>query len=493
MPLTKFDRMDRISVALALAKELLSPKDAALIIGASHTYIHDLKNKGLQYIENPLSLIADIRTAANGIPFSKFHLEKTVLSLAMEGNAYSSIREVIRTAFNTHISDGSISAILSRYSKTAETINEQIDKEAFAKIWQTAMDEVFQSGKPVGAGVDLMSGYVMFIENMGDRSAETWKTIVELLGLNGLKLKLSITDAGKGLLKGISLADAGVRIQLDVFHQERDFSNPIYSLERTFDKRLKEIDECMAKIESGHYNSKTTAKQAEAEKTIALEMKLIDELRHIRECLHELLGFTGYGAKVLKDTIIWLAGHTKVIAQKLGDIKDGAGKRIYNQYYKAVKEAERLAARAGNMVQFVCHLEEKIKATSVEAGLAEDGLLLLYRLRTKAEGSYEYEALNRIISRKLGRKRAMAEQIMKLLISTTKRASSLIESTNSRIRKYMDVKRYVPSMFFPLLRLYMNTMPFERSRISEKKGKSAAEYLLGKPYSFYSLLGLLEV
>ena len=134
MPLTKFDRMDRISVALALAKELLSPKDAALIIGASHTYIHDLKNKGLQYIENPLSLIADIRTAANGIPFSKFHLEKTVLSLAMEGNAYSSIREVIRTAFNTHISDGSISAILSRYSKTAETINEQIDKEAFAKI-----------------------------------------------------------------------------------------------------------------------------------------------------------------------------------------------------------------------------------------------------------------------------------------------------------------------------------------------------------------------
>ena len=59
----------------------------------------------------------------------KLHFEKTGCSIAMKGNACSSSREVIRTAINSHVYDGSITAILSTFSKTAETVYEQINQE----------------------------------------------------------------------------------------------------------------------------------------------------------------------------------------------------------------------------------------------------------------------------------------------------------------------------------------------------------------------------
>jgi hypothetical protein len=74
------------------------------------------------------------------------------------------------------------------------------------------------------------------------------------------------------------------------------------------------------------------------------------------------------------------------------------------------------------------------------------------------------------------------------LICHTKRASSLVENLNSRIRPVLNAKRTVPASFMELLRLKLNTRPYKRSRIQERTGNSPVRLLSGDILDFYDLL-----
>lgn len=84
----------------------------------------------------------------------------------------------------------------------------------------------------------------------------------------------------------------------------------------------------------------------------------------------------------------------------------------------------------------------------------------------------------------------MARREFNLILGRTKRASSLVENLNSRIRVYMNLKRIVPEKYFTLLKVYLNTRKYHRSRIPERVGKSPLELLTGKKYpEFLEVLG----
>lgn len=66
------------------------------------------------------------------------------------------------------------------------------------------------------------------------------------------------------------------------------------------------------------------------------------------------------------------------------------------------------------------------------------------------------------------------------VIGQTKKASSLVENLNSRIRVYMNLKRVVPKSCFVLLKVYFNLKKYRRGRKSERVGKSPLELMSGK-------------
>jgi hypothetical protein len=76
------------------------------------------------------------------------------------------------------------------------------------------------------------------------------------------------------------------------------------------------------------------------------------------------------------------------------------------------------------------------------------------------------------------------------LLKRTKKASSLVENLNGRIRVFIEVKRIIPTDFFVLLKVYFNTRRIKRSRCNERKGKSPLELLTGSPQpEFLEALG----
>ena len=90
----------------------------------------------------------------------------------------------------------------------------------------------------------------------------------------------------------------------------------------------------------------------------------------------------------------------------------------------------------------------------------------------------------------LGNNYESARQEFSRILDHTKRASSLVENLNSRIRVYMNLKRMVPEKYFILLKVYFNTRKYHRSRVAERIGKSPLELMTGKEYpEFLGALG----
>ena len=73
----------------------------------------------------------------------------------------------------------------------------------------------------------------------------------------------------------------------------------------------------------------------------------------------------------------------------------------------------------------------------------------------------------------------LAEVSVKEAMSSTLRASSIVENLNSRLRNYFFLRRYIGDDYLDLLRFFLNYHRFERSERAERVGKSPAELLTG--------------
>ena len=129
---------------------------------------------------------------------------------------------------------------------------------------------------------------------------------------------------------------------------------------------------------------------------------------------------------------------------------------------------------------FIKRLKKGMEEKSKESGIPVKAYEIMYEQlaynwKSKEYQEKEYE-LVKILMDDYDRARASFKE----LIEKTKRASSLVENLNSRIRTYMNVKRMVPEGFFKLMKVYFNTKKSRRSRIKGRIGKSPLELLTGK-------------
>ena len=492
-PNLKLTPIERMDYAISLARGFITPEDFSRRTGLTARYGYKLKETGHDLVLNPEKRkVYQYKSSGE----KRRDMERLVVLLSLDArSSYKGICRIVQSVYKEHISMGGVSDIISKYEDIAKEKGEELDRMVAEHIKQGANDEIFQGGDPVFGGVDLASGYACLLASSPDRTAESWEIAMMLLKDVGIELDMSISDAGKGLVKGIGLSREGIRIQLDVFHQLRDAGRPVSSVIRQFNGRLNKYEELSDKIAAEKCNCVTVKNKEAIEATIEEEFKTVYELETAREFLGEIVSFTGYGAGESSEMVKWLGDEMEILRQRLGTFtyeKDGKSHRIYKGLGKFKEEIEKLKNRSDGMVQFIRHMWEKMDAVAEENGYDKVSFRLVYRLRCQPEGSAERKWTMRRLRRMLGERLPEAMGKMDTLVKETHRASSLIESTNSRIRTYMDAKRYLPARFLPLLRLYLNTTPYERSRVPEKLHKSSAEVILGRKIDFLELLGLGE-
>lgn len=435
----------------------------------SRTYIYQQKANVKNYMET----LDKAENPVLSINIDKSFIERMVLSLSLEcQSSTEGIRRHLASIFGLHISYGKISSILAEASKRAEKFDASIPLDS---IKQGANDEIFQGNIPVLTGIDVESTYIYLLSQACNRSAVTWQHSMEEQKEHGLGLEVSISDAGTGLNSGIPKAFPNISVQPDIFHELRPVGAELARLERKAEKLIADEAGLEERARAGRPRKKTMEQLGQIREKVELAVQEYDLLRILFCWLVELTGFSGYSF-----------GDACLLAEwVLSEMDTSFPNRL-----KLLAQTKKLREKLPQLLSFLQRMDAGFAAAALERGIPPEAFSMMYQQRACHTSSSEYVRMEYRLGELLGSNYGMARQEFNYILEHTKRASSLVENLNSRIRVYMNLKRMVPEKYFILLKVYFNTKKYHRSRIPERIGKSPLELMTGKEYpEFLEVLG----
>lgn len=398
--------------------------------------------------------------------------EKMILSLALDGTAsIEGIQRFLENIFHKHVSIGNISAVLNRAADRAAAFDSTID---LSGIRQGANDEIFQCQMPVLTGVDPISTYTYLLKAVSDRSADTWMHAMEECRERNLNLEVSISDFGKGLLSGIPKVFAGIEFQGDLFHWLTELGKEVSTQERNAYALLSDYYQKLDSLSGQRVHEKTFQKLYALENKLGDALEKADLLQLLYNWLRETVQPQGYSCREVFSLCSWI----------LDQIENIPG--ITGRLLKTLKKTRK---HLPDVLRYLKRIENALRNYAQKKGLPEESLLLLYRMRSYPEGSIQRKAIHRRLCHMLKQRYEDIQKEVEELLSGVKRASSMVENLNGRLRRYMNLKRIIPEKFLTLLKVYFNTRQYRRSRKKEREGKSPLELLTGQKHpDFYDIV-----
>lgn len=426
--------------------------------GMSREYVYQQKKKVIKYAEKQDE--EELEEAV--LKLDKKHIERMILSLSLDCQSPASgIQRFFETVCKKPISAGYISNVLNEASKRAEKFDAQIE---LSGIKQGANDEIFQCGTPVIVGVDVESTYAYMLEEASDRTAETWEIYLNECKERGLELSTSINDGGTGLMAGIPKVYPEAEIQADTFHSVYEMGKEVSRIERKAYSLMKGEYALLENLESKRPRKKSKESLKEIQPKTAEAIKFYDLLFILFTWLKEMLRFSGYSKE---DTMLlaqWILQEMKELAENSPGI---------------LKEVNKIQKMLPNLLSFIKRLEQGMDERSKETGIPVEAFQLMYLQLSCSQSSVQSNKITVRLVQMLMDRYTEAGDELKRLLDKTKKASSLVENLNGRIRVYMEVKRVIPTRFFVLMKVYFNTKRYQRSRCKERIGKSPLELLTG--------------
>ena len=425
----------------------------------SKAHVYRQKTAVMQYAEGLLEVAENNISILQITPEIE---EKIVLCLALYCQSpYSGIQSFFEHICNEKISIGKISNILAKASKKAKEFDDTINLK---NINNMAIDEIFQSGKPILTGVDPESTFIFTMEPMNDRSGESWNLILDDAKDKGLNPKVSIGDGAKGLIAGVERTFPETEIQADTFHALYDLGKEVSKLERRAIKLINVDIELERKLNGAKPRKPEKLKESRENNLQKMNeaIKIYDQLKILFLWLKMLLGFSGYGFVDSQILVKWVLSEMEVAA------KGNAG---------LLAEIKKIRNLVPNLLSFTKRLEQEFDRIAITFGVPPDSCHQIYRqdsyLSYCSQGIEERCHIVNLLQDKY----INVQNAIELAKDSTKKASSIVENVNGRIRVYIEVKRIIPDAFFILLKVYFNTKRYKRSRYENRVGKSPYELL----------------
>ena len=297
---------------------------------------------------------------------------------------------------------------------------------------------------------------------------------MEICKSRNLELDVSISDFGAGLLGGIPKAFPDACIQPDLFHFLMEIGKEISSQERRVYAMLADYYKCEEALSGKRVHEKTFQKLLTLEEKLSPAIERCDRLLTLYHWLREMTRYQGYCYQDVLSLCYWI----------LDQMEDTAG--ITDKLRKVLAKTRR------NLPDVLIYLERAEKALreyAVKKGYPEESFVLMYRMQGYQPGSQEYRSADRRLRHIFKKTYADAYLEIESILKGVKRASSLVENLNGRLRRYMNLKRMIPEKFLALLKVYFNTRKYRRSRKAEHVGKSPLELLTGQEHpDFYDIV-----
>ena len=447
--------------------------------GTSRKFIYsqvDLAKKGLRSVFKASS---DINfNAPFAFQVNKEWTKQTVLSLILDcHSSYEGIINYFNNVLGKNISKGTIYNIVNEAATKAKTIN---DNQDLSSIKIGAHDEIFQNNIPVLVGCDLESTYCYLLKLEAFRDGTTWGTHLLDLEESGLNPDFTIADGGKGLRCGQKEAWPEVPCHADVFHAEKDLNELANFLEQRSLKAVNQAEKLEEKIKKAKkkkkgvkYSSRLGSARKEAEKAVSLA----DDIKTL--------------SKWLQNDILSVIGPDVFLRCKLMDfIIEELKLREIQCSYRIARVRKMLENQKEGLIQFSIIQDEQLATIAKTHNVDVYFIRQIFELQRLPNNSQCYWSKKNKLYSYVGKKFYDIENSIKKVISTTIRASSLVENINSRLRNYFFLRKQLGSKYLDLLQFFLNHKKFKRSAKPKRIGKSPRELLTGEKHAHWlELLG----
>ena len=400
-------------------------------------------------------------------------IKRTIVSCALEcKGSIEDIQAHLENIFKLHISEGSISNILSEAAVKAKAFNEAIPLD---KIKIGVSDEIFQAGDPVLVGVDPISTFVYLIVPSARRdSVSWWAAYCEKQESQGLNIEESVTDGGLGMKKGIREVYEDIQEQYDIFHMLMKFTkavniyeNKTYALINVEYNHEKKLLKSKPKATMEDYKSACLKASTGIEK--------YDKLIILISWLRELLGFGGYSYEDRLELLNYI-------------LEEFDNLQVSSKYLdEAIKT---LTSNKEELLLFVKKAEKLFLELAVKESIRVDTINLFWQQHGISKSQNEYWILDSMLKSRLDNDYCRIKNKAKEILKSIVRCSSIVENINSQLRPYLLLKRTLKGKFLDLLQFYLNNRKYLNSRIKERIGKSPLELLTGTDYgNWLDILG----
>jgi len=454
--------------------------DLASKFGVSRQFLYDNKKEILSQIESVTEPSAGL---------SKEQGDKLALCMRLHGkSSIEGISRTLREMGAPCCSAGHLSGLFSCIARQCDLPAAYHETPVIVM-----MDETFSNNSPILVILDGESHCILDIHLAEDRSADTWKNVIESVQKRGLKIKRVVKDQGSGLKAAAK--QLGLCEQADIFHLLHPFDRYLPSFERhAYGSIAHEED-----VQRIFLNRKT-------ERTLQKQMKRYD--RAVEDCnnavdsyenyeyLHGLLhecfnSFTSTGmlrtqAVVLADINAALDLHEEAFGDHQGIM--AAVKFVrknIGDYTGCLEELERIITRHGRTLP-----KDILHAAS-----------LAWQLERKAMAVKEY-AMKKQLSKQSREWMDLAlccsddqhkEEIRRLHcdLEANIRSSSALEAINSIIRTHLNTCRgQITQEFLNVIAFHLNHTKATRGKY---KGTSPAERMGSAVENKTSIEQLLEI
>ena len=404
------------------------------------------------------------------IPVTKSFIEQSVVSLRLIcESSYRNIQFYIQAMYNYHVSLGAVFNMLDNAADNAQPINQSYD---LSLIKDSASDELFHWGSPILATVDIPSRFCALLVKEDCRDYETWG--VHLLDLieQGFGPEISIIDSAKGLIKGFKEVLPKTVIRHDHFHIIMDLkdcgkflSNKEASAVTAALKLLKRADKAR------NEEKKQTLKDAWNAALIDLNMredtcKMFKLLSSWMQ--YDVLQLAGLPPEARTELYDFIVTEMEALALKHPHRIDAIVSSLKYQRVALLDVSHALNTQFETLASQYHVPIDTIWAMCYAARYDIDSI-------KGHEASCELESL-------LGLQYEEIQDAVLNILETTHRCSSMIENFNSRLRPYLDERKFMSQKSLGLIQFYLNHKPFMRSKHERLKGKTPAEALTGKAH-----------
>jgi hypothetical protein len=439
--------------------------------GVSRKFVYHQADKGTQALAQAFqSPPSNDEEVLFYLPVTRAWLRQVVLGLVLL--CHSSFRGVI--AFFADLLDqpialGTVHNIVQEAVVEARRINAGQD---LSGVRAGSHDELFQSGQPVLAGIDLDSLYCYLLAPQAQRDAETWAVHLWDLTDQGLRPDYVVADGGTGLRAGQALAWPEVRCDGDVFHGLQTVTRLATTLEKRAYAAIahrEQLEQQMDKAKRRNRGRSLSNRLARARVAETTTIELVDIVQTL--------------ANWLREDILALAGPDAPTRRALYDFVVDTLHECEGRDRQRLRPVRRtLANQRDTLLAFATRLDQELDALARQFDVPTFHVRQMLALTDQPSTSSVYWSQAAALHRQLHHRFFPLQQALEDLRNRFHRASSLVENFNSRLRNYFFLRRQIGPAYLELLRFFLNHQPFARSEKPERRGKSPAQLLTGQPH-----------